>query len=74
MNDIDRPYGDLENHANVENQSECQEKCKLLPDCYLWTFVRGMCYMKNGNTVKGTGDNVISGTKECNNSGIMIYM
>ena len=72
MNDMDRPYGDLEEHANVENHSECQEKCKLLNDCNVWTFVSGICYMKNENTFKGSGDNVISGTKECNNSGIMV--
>ena len=73
MNNMDRPYDDLDSHDNVENQFQCQEKCKLSPDCYVWTFVSGICYMKNENTFKGTGDNVISGTRECNNSGIRIY-
>ena len=70
---MDRRHDDLEQHDNVTNQSECQEKCKQLNDCNVWTFVSGICYMKNENTFMGTGDNVISGTRECNNSGIRIY-
>ena len=74
MDNMDRPHGDLESHANVTSHFECQEKCKSSRDCYVWTFVSGICYMKNENTVEGTGDNLISGTRECNDSGITIYM
>ena len=71
---MDRPHDDLEQHDNVTNQLECQEKCRLLSDCNVWTFVSGICYMKNENTFKGSGDNVISGTKECNHSGNNVFM
>ena len=55
----------------TDNVSQCKKQCVSTPDCLLWTFYGGHCYLKENDTITSAkpGFNVISGFKECNKHG-----
>ena len=64
---------DYQNYTNIGNHLDCKRKCIDDKECYTWTYKDGKCYLKNENTFKGHhGDNVLSGMKDCNSTGIKI--
>ena len=54
---------------DVNNYSECYEHCNERPDCRIWTYVEGSCYMKSENTFKADVNSsvVVGGIKDCHN-------
>ena len=72
MDNMDRFGDDIRYYINVANHLDCKKKCVEEKECYIWTYKEGTCYLKNENTFEGRGDNVISGMKYCNSTGINI--
>lgn len=72
MDNMDRYGDDIGHYDNIKNHLECQKKCKEATECYIWTYIEGSCFLKNEDTFKGHGDNVMSGMKNCNHSGRLI--
>ena len=69
MENLARPGDEIEEYNDLTTEMECQKKCFLNDECYIWTYIGGICYMKNDNTFLGHGDNVVSGAKNCSSSG-----
>ena len=65
MKGIDRYGGDIDTIDNVSNYSECNKRCNLKKDCFVWTYLEGSCYVKNENTFRTNRSNVIGGIKDC---------
>ena len=72
MDNMDISGDNIRNYTNISNHVNCKKKCKQEEECYTWSYTDGKCYLKNENTFKGHhGDNVLSGMKNCNSTGIV---
>ena len=69
MDNMHRPGNDIRSINNIGSYNECKDKCIEDEECYTWTHMEGTCYLKNENTFKGHGDNVMSGMRNCSNAG-----
>ena len=69
MRGIDIYGDDIAVIDDVNNYSECYEHCNERPDCRIWTYVEGSCYMKSENTFKADVNSsvVVGGIKDCLN-------
>ena len=69
MRGIDIYGDDIAVIDDVDNYSECYEHCNERPDCRIWTYVEGSCYMKDENTFKADVNSsvVVGGIKDCQN-------
>ena len=69
MRGIDIYGDDIAVIDDVNNYSECYEHCNERPDCRIWTYVEGSCYMKSENTFKADVNSsvVVGGIKDCQN-------
>ena len=69
MRGIDIYGDDIAVIEDVKNYSECYEHCNERPDCRIWTYVEGSCYMKSENTFKADVNSsvVVGGIKDCQN-------
>ena len=60
---------DIGRFTNIKDHLECKRRCFEDDDCFIWTHIQGICYLKNENTFKGHDDWVSSGLRNCITSG-----
>ena len=71
--DLIETKGDIiQNFTGIENADGCTDKCQKNPNCSVWTFMDGVCYMKNEKTflIRTTSNRLFSGMKDCDGTGI----
>ena len=66
----------IQNFTAIENANQCTEKCQNNANCTLWTFMDGMCYMKNEKSfnVRTNRIRLFSGIKDCEDAGNIYHM
>ena len=61
----------IQNFTGISNADGCTDKCNKNSNCSVWTFMDGVCYMKNEKTflIRTTSDRLFSGMKDCDGTG-----
>ena len=66
----------IQNFTRIENANECTDKCQKTPNCSLWTFMDGICWMKNEKSfnVRTNRLRLFSGIKDCKDTSKINHM
>lgn len=75
--DLIETKGDIiQNFTGISNADGCTDKCNNNANCSVWTFMDGVCYMKNEKTflIRTTSNRLFSGMKDCDGSGKMFSL
>ena len=69
--DLFAKKGDIiESLSEIANGSICSESCQRTQNCSGWTYIDGVCYMKNERTfMVRTNNDIVSGEKNCTGKG-----
>ena len=65
MNSVNYYGSNIDTINNVSNYSECNKLCNEREECFVWTYIKGSCFVKTENTFGVRNPAVIGGYKDC---------